>query len=126
MDTRYADDWAIALTATSTKAKNIKIKIGNFISNQLFMQLNTDKTKITDTKKSFNFLSFNYKMSTTQRLKYIKRQGFRKYLARTLNRKTFISVDNQRLRRHLKEQSFGKYKKTQTNFFLRASHLLLF
>lgn len=54
---RYADDFVIGISGPILEVKEIKQKVSNFLKNSLSLELNEDKTKITNlNKSSFFFL----------------------------------------------------------------------
>ena len=58
--TRYADDWIISFTGTKEEAIAIRDEIKHFLYNNLKLELNNDKTKITNSKKDYaRFLGYN-------------------------------------------------------------------
>ncbi|MFD2212249.1 group II intron reverse transcriptase/maturase [Metabacillus endolithicus] len=60
---RYADDWII-LTNSKRNAEIIKHRAGEFLKNQLKIELSMEKTKITNVKQSrITFLGFDIKIA---------------------------------------------------------------
>lgn len=54
---RYADDFLIGIRGKRTAAEEVKLKVDNFLKTQLSLELNLDKTLITNAKKDrANFL----------------------------------------------------------------------
>lgn len=80
--------------------------INTFIDNKLKMQLDSDKTQITQTTKGFNFLGFTYKMASHKSMKSSKVIVKNKYstnrvIKRTTSRITTITPDKQRILKNL-------------------------
>jgi len=69
---RYADDWLLLVTATKTEAHSYKEKISEFISSELKMQLDPQKTLITPITEGIDFLGYSLKMTTLKQIKIIK------------------------------------------------------
>lgn len=53
---RYADDFLIGVTGTRKRAEALKLEIKEFLMNKLQLELNMEKTKITDATKGALFL----------------------------------------------------------------------
>ena len=58
---RYADDWVIMARGTKTEARDLKEKVISFLEDTLQLKVNKDKTKITHSRDSFNFLGYTLK-----------------------------------------------------------------
>lgn len=50
---RYADDFIVGVIGTRKQAEEIRNKINEFLKNELLLELNLDKTKITNINKEF-------------------------------------------------------------------------
>lgn len=60
---RYADDWVIGVTGTRKDAEEVKGKVREFMKENLKIELNEEKTKITKlTKEEAEFLGYNIKI----------------------------------------------------------------
>jgi len=53
---RYADDFLIGVNGPKSYAEKLKLEIKDFLKNQLQLDLNMEKTKITDATKGAHFL----------------------------------------------------------------------
>lgn len=60
---RYADDFVV-VTDTESNALNLKKRIKEFLCKKLYLELNEDKTHITEVSEGFDFLGFNIKLYT--------------------------------------------------------------
>lgn len=58
---RYADDFVILLASEKKFAENIKTKIAIYLSQELGLELNDQKTTITNTREGFKFLGADIK-----------------------------------------------------------------
>lgn len=56
---RYADDFIVGIIGSKTNALNIKNEIKSFLDKELKIELSTDKTLITNSKKFAEFLGYN-------------------------------------------------------------------
>ena len=60
---RYADDWVIGVTGTREDAEEVKTKVKEYMKENLKIEMNEDKTKITKlTEEAAEFLGYNIKM----------------------------------------------------------------
>ena len=60
---RYADDWVIGVTGTRQDAEEVKKKVKEYMKENLKIEMNEDKTKITKlTEEAAEFLGYNIKM----------------------------------------------------------------
>ena len=63
---RYADDWLIGIYGKYSDAKQLRKDISNFLADTLSLELNIDKTLITNTRRSLGrFLGVNLKRNTS-------------------------------------------------------------
>nr|AYM32748.1 hypothetical protein DXG00_000013 [Termitomyces sp.] len=58
---RYADDFVILLASTRNYAINLKEKIANFLNEACGLELNDQKTTVTNTREGFKFLGAEIK-----------------------------------------------------------------
>lgn len=111
---RYADDWILAFSGTKDDAESYKNKISKFLLDQLKMQLDNDKTKITRISKGYTFLGFEIRMLTEkpkQAFILQKNQGPNKdktnrVLKRTTSRMITIEPDSNRILTRLQRNQF--------------------
>jgi len=68
---RYADDFILFCDTNLVKAKEYKEKLNKYIKEELNLELNNDKTKITHAKKGYKFLGHTF-------LRRKARRAFRK------------------------------------------------
>lgn len=76
--TRYADDFLIGIIGSKEDARSIKTKIGEYLRNELKLELSEEKTLITHSKKKAHFLGYNIYVRHTNSIKrnqkgYLKR-----------------------------------------------------
>jgi group II intron reverse transcriptase/maturase len=101
---RYADDWVIYLNGEKERAIGIKHEICTMLKEELGLELNEDKTKITDLKtQKVNFLGFRMGLP---RGKHPKKKGTLGRVKRTANHQLRIGVDEDRLRKRLTINGF--------------------
>jgi hypothetical protein len=103
---RYADDWVLALTCNKREAIIIKEKIANYLKNHLHMELDQEKTKITQVTKGYQFLGFeirrNQKLPKIMRtLQKNTKNTFTRSLRRTTSRQLTIEPHSERILKRL-------------------------
>lgn len=106
---RYADDWTLLITGSIKDAIQIKQEISTFISSNLQMTLDPDKTLITKLQDGINFLGYTIQMWKPNQIKLtkiitsdkIKENKKYRYLKRTTSRKITIRPCKERLLRNL-------------------------
>lgn len=69
---RYADDWIIGINGNAHKAKTLKKTICEFLHDDLDLNLNLEKTKISDMKAGDKVLFLGYEIKRQPRTKIIK------------------------------------------------------
>lgn len=98
---RYADDFLLGVTGNLRLAKRIREEIRQFLEQELKLNLNLEKTKITHVSKKTRFLGHIF-----SRRIYFTRQ---KYSSRTVTRKMTLptlNLDLDRLIKSLKQKGF--------------------
>jgi hypothetical protein len=108
---RYADDWVLLITSTNKESINYKNFISQFISNNLKMELDNDKTLITKITNSISFLGFTIQMNKPKQNKIthtlIKKDNrLSRILRRTTSRKISIYPDKHRILKNLTVKKF--------------------
>jgi group II intron reverse transcriptase/maturase len=108
---RYADDWVLLITSTNKEAIHCKDLISKFISNNLKMELDNEKTLITKLTNGISFLGYNLNMYTPKQNKIthtlIKKDNrLSRILRRTTSRKITICPDKKRLLKNLTIKKF--------------------
>lgn len=73
---RYADDWIIGVNGPLNIAKELKSKIVHFTKETLDLELNEEKTKITDIKNGGPILFLGYHLQLQKRGKILKKYSF--------------------------------------------------
>lgn len=104
---RYADDWVLTFTGTKAEAIEMKKEISNFLLHQLKLELDENKTLISNLSDGFCFLGFSIKMWTPRQMKTIivtqKIEGkYTRSRSRTTSRKIHVTPDKARIIRNLK------------------------
>jgi RNA-directed DNA polymerase len=61
---RYADDFIIAVRGTETQAHAIKDEVAQFLSRELHLELNEEKTLVTHIGQGIDFLGFHLRQAT--------------------------------------------------------------
>jgi hypothetical protein len=77
---RYADDWVIGVLGRKTTAEDLKTRVGNFLAQDLKLELSPEKTKITDIKVRYaEFLGFRISRNTRKekKLRLVERGNIR-------------------------------------------------
>ena len=67
---RYADDFVVLVQGTQPDADQERLALGQFLKEELRMELSMEKTKITDVREGFDFLGYRIaqvKMPSTGR-----------------------------------------------------------
>lgn len=100
---RYADDWVYLITGNKKDALTLKEKISKFITTELKMELDSEKTKITKLKDGINFLGYELRMwkSNQDKIKNVKQNNKRVFKMRTTSRRINILPSLSRLRENL-------------------------
>jgi len=116
---RYADDFVIAIRGTLMKAAQVKEEVTQFLQNELKLELNQEKTLITDIKKSrAKFLgadirAYHSRTSDTKKTQRIYGGYSRK--VRVPSGKTILLAPLEKLVKKLEEQGTCRIE----NFALR-------
>ena len=108
---RYADDWVLAITCKKKEAEIIKDKIAEFLKEHRKMQLDEEKTKITQTSKGYKFLGFEIRLNKTKiKLKRVLLKhadgSYTRPLRRTTSRNITIEPDSKRILKRMKIMKF--------------------
>lgn len=73
---RYADDFLVGINGSKTDAEALKTWLGNYLSNDLQLDLSQEKTLVTSAKERVRFLGYDIKRwSGTRILRYRSTQG---------------------------------------------------
>ena len=99
--TRYADDWIIFVNKDLKTCYTIKNNIERFLNTELKLELDKEKTLVTNTAKELNFLGFQFiTRKTKPKITLIRqktRGKIRRYKRRTTSRKTRVYPDRDRI-----------------------------
>lgn len=113
---RYADDWLIGIIGPKKIAEEIKEKVRKFLKEELLIELNTEKTKITNVRQ--NLVKYlGYKIKVTDKEYYQSKLHKRgKVLQRAANGRVKLYIPTEDIVERLREKGFvrltafkGKY-----------------
>jgi len=75
---RYADDFLVGINGDKTEAEAMKNWLGEYLSNELQLELSPEKTLVTNAKERVRFLGYDIKRwSGTRILRYRSTQGMK-------------------------------------------------
>lgn len=117
---RYADDWVIGVLGKKTTAETIRNEVSEFLTRELNLELNLDKTKITNVKCNYSrFLGFDIsrnmrkeKKITTINRKSNNGQTTSKFKMRVGNTKLKFYLPFQEIMTKLSEKGFMRPYRT--------------
>jgi group II intron reverse transcriptase/maturase len=122
---RYADDFVIGVNGSKEDCRQIKLRVSEFVSRNLKMELSEEKTLITHSNTSARFLGYNVRVRRDNDT--VKRGN--SCVKRTLNNMTELSVPfDDKIIKFLFEkgiirQENGKIMPVKRNALLRATEL---
>lgn len=97
---RYADDWVLFSNEKIETAIDIKNELSTWLKNYLELELDSDKTKITDlNREKVKFLGFTFFNHIQKRTTFKKKKGVHK--GKT-NKRIFIGIDHVRVKDRFK------------------------
>lgn len=110
---RYANNWLILYSGKLTDCINIKERLKNYLDENLKIELDQDKTKITSTTEGIHFLGFTYKMDAPKQTRIthvvVSRKGNKPQRIRRMTfRKTRIYPDKNKILTNLIQKKFCK------------------
>lgn len=109
---RYADDFLIGVKGRLKIAKEIRELISKYLKDRLNIELNMDKTKISDpTKTPVYFLGFKIQTTARKQVEGKKQKGKKGSLSFTPWRKVRICVPTLKLWEKMKEKGFRNEKR---------------
>lgn len=109
---RYADDWLIGVCGDKSDSESIKAMIGEFLSDEMKLELSEEKTLITHSSNRVRFLGYNISVRRNNEIRK-KSNGVK---ARTLNYKVELTIPfKDRIERFLFER--GVIKQTENGKF---------
>lgn len=110
---RYADDFALGIIGTKKEAEQIKLKVVEFLNNQLSLQIAKEKTKVEWANKGILFLS--YHISTWRSHKVMRlTMGTTHMTKRTVTEAIKLRVSKQRVVKFCHQHKYGDWDKTQS------------
>lgn len=104
---RYADDFIITIIGTKEEAKEIKVRVGQFLEH-LKLTLSDDKTLITNPMdNAVSFLGYLIqKTAPTIKVYYRKYHGKLKRVLRSTHGSIFVKADAAKVKKRLHEKGF--------------------
>jgi len=116
---RYADDFIIGVEGSYKLAKEILIKVQNFVENVLYLKFNETKTRITKyTKKPIKFLGYTimgpHLKGIIKPFEAIKEKNSGKIITRRKKIRIRIAMDYIKVIKKLEEEGFIR-KRTSTH-----------
>lgn len=124
---RYADDWMIGITGSKELAIDVREKAGDFLRNELKLELSVEKTKITHCSGRAKFLGFLIGSATYKNILRRKIKGDREHshARRTGNSKIRLWIDREEMLRTLRSERFIKTKSGQDFAISKRSYVHL-
>lgn len=110
--TRYAGNWIIFVNKDLKTCYMIKNRIERFLNNELKLELDSEKTLVTNTSKEINFLGFQLiTKKTNSKITIVAQKSgksgkIRRFKKRTTSRKTRVYPDKPRIIRNLINKGF--------------------
>lgn len=89
---RYADDFLVGVIGSKEEAQRIKEELGQFLQNELKLELSKEKTLITIGRKKARFLGYDVCISTTNNLSKVKRKDGKEYTMRNTTGKVRLEM----------------------------------
>jgi group II intron reverse transcriptase/maturase len=105
---RYADDWIIGINGPASTAKNLKTEASKFLKEKLDLQLNLEKTKVTDLTNGDKVMFLGYQLKKQTRGKIMKMKPLNKspYYKGTTGHKIQLGIPHKKIVRRLYEKGF--------------------
>jgi group II intron reverse transcriptase/maturase len=99
--TRYADDWIIITNLKKEEVEQLKIQITEWLRNELKLELDQEKTYITDLKKGkAKFLGFTL-FYHIKRITRVPNKETGRIFRRRANDRIFVGIDHERQKQRL-------------------------
>ena len=104
---RYADDFLVLIIGTMKEAHEIKSEISRFLKESCGLELNMDKTIISNTKEPFDFLGGRCKKFINMEKLSSRKDGLK---TRTIGR-MLIDIPLDKVRKNLIKNRFARFNK---------------
>ena len=105
---RYADDWIIGINGPASLAKKLKFQVNNYLLNNLDLNLNLDKTKISNmkAKQTVLFLGYKLKLQSHGRIIKMKSSNRSPFYKNTTGHKIKLNIPHHRIVHQLYERGY--------------------
>lgn len=105
---RYADDWIIGINGPVSIAKQLKRQVKEYLLNELDLNLNLDKTKISHMKAGEKVLFLGYELRLQSRGKITKMRPLHRstFYKNTTGHKIKLNIPHQRIVYRLYERGY--------------------
>ena len=105
---RYADDWIIGINGPVSIAKQLKRQVNEYLLNELDLNLNLDKTKISHMKAGEKVLFLGYELRLQSRGKITKMRPLHRstFYKNTTGHKIKLNIPHQRIVYRLYERGY--------------------
>lgn len=105
---RYADDWIIGINGPASIAKRLKFQVKEYLLNELDLNLNIDKTKISNLKAGQKVLFLGYELRLQNRGKITKMRPRHRstFYKNTTGHKIQLNIPHQRIVYRLYERGY--------------------
>ena len=109
---RYADDWIIGINGPVSIAKQLKLQVKNYLLNELDLNLNLDKTKISHMKEGEKVLFLGYELRLQSRGRITKMRPLHRptYYKNTTGHKIKLNIPHQKVVYRLYERGYCDIK----------------
>lgn len=107
---RYADDWILGIYGPKSMAKDIKDRLSKFLYEELGLELNPEKTHITDVRrKPVLFLGYHIHIPLNRKISRVRSPMGRTFLKRTTGHLVKLLVPMDRVIYRLHQKGFCTY-----------------
>ncbi|MTK14090.1 MAG: group II intron reverse transcriptase/maturase [Clostridiaceae bacterium] len=120
--TRYADDFLIGVIGSKEDCVKVKNNIGNYLKNELKLELSQEKTLITHSKNFIRFLGYDITVSKSQETKTISNRNYGKFTRRNSSGKVMLYVPHEVWVNKLKQYDALKIEMIDGKEIWKACH----
>jgi group II intron reverse transcriptase/maturase len=107
---RYADDWIVGVTGSYELAKEIKEKIGLFLSSKLNLTLSQEKTQITSARdEEAEFLGYRIRLGRTNKAQKVTKStngSGRRFARRSTGMQVVLKAPMEKIVKRLAQKGF--------------------
>ena len=89
---RYADDWLVGVCGTKKECEELKAEIGEFLADELKLELSEEKTHITHSSKKVRFLGYDICVRRNQKVKGHRMKNGKWRKSRSLHMKVQLTI----------------------------------